>query len=134
MQCGQMTLCENYDLSKILKIINFWPCYEAIECDNWISVAVNTSVGSYVRYKTVTMTRIKLETIEQYNAYTRIDRFTPYINPSMTEEDWNSVKYWPNTRLFSLHFQGTKLHNSLSTEIQNASNISVFTSKPKSSF
>ena len=35
--------------------------------------------------------------------------------------------------LFSLGFQGPKLFNSRSTEIQNASSIAVFTSKFRSS-
>lgn len=51
-----------------------------------------------------------------------------------TENFFRLPKCSTNVRLFSLRFQGTKLHNSLSTEIQNASNISVFTSKLKSSF
>ena len=36
-------------------------------------------------------------------------------------------------RKLSLRFQGPKIFNSLSSEIQNASSIAVFTSKLKSS-
>ena len=39
-----------------------------------------------------------------------------------------------NVREFSLRFQGPKIFNSLSSEIQNASSIALFNSKLKSLF
>ena len=56
-----------------------------------------------------------------------------YIN-TRSKNSFRLPYFWTNVRKFSLRFQGPKIINSLSSEIQNASSIALFNSKLESFF
>ena len=56
-----------------------------------------------------------------------------YIN-TRSKNSFRLPYFWTNVRKFSLRFQGPKIINSLSSEIQNASSTALFNSKLESFF
>ena len=56
-----------------------------------------------------------------------------YIN-TRSKNSFRLPYFWTNVRKFSLRFQGPKIINSLSSEIQNASSTALFNSKIESFF
>ena len=56
-----------------------------------------------------------------------------YIN-TRSKNSFRLPYFWTNVRKFSLRFQGPKIINSLSSEIQNASSNALFNSKLESFF
>ena len=56
-----------------------------------------------------------------------------YIN-TRSKNSFRLPYFWTNVRKFSLRFQGTKIINSLSSEIQSASSTALFNSKLESFF